>query len=103
MNLNDLMKQLNLGDMQQQMQQMQEQMKHITATGSSGGGMVTIEMSGDMEITNLTIDPAALEEQDVAMLQDLVRAAINSLLSNWKDQIKQQTMGGMPFPGSFGQ
>ncbi len=100
MNLNDLMKQLNLGDMQQQMQ---ERMKEITATGSSGGGMVTIEMTGDMEITKLTIDPAVLEEQDVEMLQDLVRAAVNSLLSNWKDQVKQQTMGGLPLPGSFGQ
>ena len=102
MNLNDLFKQLNLGDLQKQMQQVQEKLQHITVTGSSGGGMVQISMNGAMEITNVTIDPMVLEEQDPAMLQDLVRAALNSLMSNYRDKVKQES-AGFPFPGGFGQ
>ena len=102
MNLNDLLKQFNLGDLQKQMQQVQENMKHITVTGSSGGGMVQISMNGIMEITDVTIDPMVLKEQDISMLQDLVRASLNSLMSNYRDRVKQES-AGFPFPGGLGQ
>ncbi len=102
MNLNDLMKQFNLGDLQKQMQQVQESMKHISVTGSAGGGMVQISMNGIMEITDVTIDPMVFEEKDISMLQDLVRAALNSLMSNYRDRVKQES-AGLPFPGGFGQ
>jgi len=101
MNLNDLMKNLNLGNLQNQMKDVQERMKQLHASGSSGGGMVDIEMNGMLEITKMKIDPAALEDGDVSMLEDLVQAAINSLLSNWKEQVKQET-SGLPFSGGLG-
>ncbi len=102
MNLNDLLKNFNMNDLQTQMKQMQDKLKDITVSGSSGGGMVQIEMNGAMDITKLTIDPIVLEEKDVEMLQDLLRAAVNSLLSNWRDRVKQETTG-FPIPGGFGQ
>ncbi len=102
MNLHDMLKNFPMQDLQKQMQQMQESMKHITVTGSSGGGMVFIEMNGNMEITKLTIDPLVIEDHDVQMLQDLLRAAVNSVLSNWRDKVREET-ARFPIPGMFGQ
>ncbi len=101
MNLHDLLKNFSLQDLQNQMQNMQESLKHITVSGSSGGGMVTIEMNGSMEITNLFIDPELVNEQDREMLQDLLIAAFEALLINWRERVQQET-AGMSFPGLFG-
>lgn len=101
MNLHDLLKNFSLQDLQSQMEHMQDSLKHITVTGSSGGEMVTIEMNGSMQITNLFIDPELIKEQDREMIQDLLIAAFDSLLANWRERLQQET-AGMSFPGFFG-
>lgn len=63
--------------MQQQMLQMQEEMEKKTYTATTGGGMVTAEVNGKHEIVNLTINPEAVDPDDVEMLQDMVIAAVN--------------------------
>lgn len=63
--------------MQQQMLQMQEEMERKTYTAKAGGGMVTAEVNGKHEIVNLTINPEAVDPDDVEMLQDMVIAAVN--------------------------
>ena len=97
MNIKQLMKQA-----QQMQDQMQRQMASIRVEGSAGGGMVKAEMSGNKEIVSITIDNAAVDPNDVEMLQDLVKAAVNEAARK-VDEEMQSSMGamtgGMKIPG----
>jgi DNA-binding YbaB/EbfC family protein len=74
-NLNAMMKQVQ--QMQADMAKAQEELKNEVVEASAGGGMVTVKVSGEMELKELTIDPAAVDPEDVEMLQDMVQAAVN--------------------------
>ena len=78
MRQNDLMKQAQ--KMQQDMLKMQEELENRTYTATAGGGVVTAEVSGKRELTALTIDPEAVDPEDVEMLQDMIIAAVNAAL-----------------------
>ncbi|HEU4886542.1 MAG TPA: YbaB/EbfC family nucleoid-associated protein [Thermoanaerobaculia bacterium] len=97
MNIKQLMKQA-----QQMQDQMQRQMASIRVEGSAGGGMVKAEMSGNKELISITIDKEAVDPNDVEMLQDLVKAAVNEA-SRKVDEEMQSSMGamtgGMKIPG----
>ena len=58
--------------MQQEMEAAQEQLAQETVSASSGGGMVTVEVTGDLRVTSVTIDPEAVDPEDVEMLADMV-------------------------------
>jgi nucleoid-associated protein EbfC len=80
-------KQPNLNQMMRQVQQMQaevakaqEQLKQEVVEASAGGGMVTVKMSGDLELREIRIDPQALDPDDVELLQDMITAAVNEAL-----------------------
>ena len=69
---------------------------------TAGGGMVKAVASGDMNITSLTIDPDAVDPEDVEMLQDMVVAAVNEALrgvSEMSNQRMNAVTGGMNLPG----
>ena len=66
--------------MQQDMLKMQEELDAKTYSASAGGGVVTAEVNGKRELITLTIDPEAVDPDDVEMLQDMVIAAVNSAL-----------------------
>jgi nucleoid-associated protein EbfC len=96
---------LNIQQMMKQAQQMQERMSkemdELRVEASSGGGVVTVEMKGNHEILSLKIDPEAVKEGDVEMLQDMVLAAINE--ANRKvDEAMKGKLGGMLPPGLGG-
>ena len=74
-NMNQMIKQAQ--KMQQEMLRMQEEMENKTWSATAGGGMVTAEVNGKHEIVNLTINPEAVDPDDVEMLQDMVIAAVN--------------------------
>lgn len=97
MNIKQLMKQA-----QQMQDQMQRQMASIRVEGSAGGGMVKAEMSGNKEVISITIDKEAVDPNDVEMLQDLVKAAVNEAARK-VDEEMQSSMGamtgGMKIPG----
>ncbi|OQY39322.1 MAG: hypothetical protein B6229_03955 [Spirochaetaceae bacterium 4572_7] len=84
----DLMK--NIKSMQSQMKDVQGKLRHLTAEGSSGGGLVKIEMNGEMEVKKIELDPIAVDSRDIEMLQDLILAAFNSVQANIKDKIKDE-------------
>jgi DNA-binding YbaB/EbfC family protein len=63
--------------MQQEMAAAQEQLAKETVSASAGGGMVTVQVTGDLRVTSVTIDPEAVDPQDVEMLADMVTAAVN--------------------------
>jgi DNA-binding YbaB/EbfC family protein len=67
-------------EMQQQMEQMQEEAAKETASASAGGGMVTVVATAAGEITQLTIDPKAIDPSDPELLADMVMAATNEAL-----------------------
>jgi nucleoid-associated protein EbfC len=97
MNIKQLMKQA-----QQMQEQMQRQMQNIKAEGTAGGGMVKATMSGNKELLSIEIDKEAVDPNDVDMLQDLVKAAVNEA-SRKVDEEMQSSMGamtgGMKIPG----
>ena len=66
--------------MQQEMLRMQEEMESKTYKAAAGGGMVTAEVNGKHELKSLTIDPEAVDPDDVEMLQDMVIAAVNEAM-----------------------
>ena len=66
--------------MQQEMLRMQEEMENKTYSATAGGGMVTAVVSGKNEVVSITINPEAVDPDDVEMLQDMVIAAVNEAL-----------------------
>jgi DNA-binding YbaB/EbfC family protein len=73
--MNAMMRQVQ--QMQAEMLKAQEQLKHETVEASAGGGMVTVKMSGELELQEIKIDPGAVDPEDVELLQDMVQAAVN--------------------------
>jgi len=108
MNINpfDVLK--NAQKIQEQMSGFQEKLEVITATGSSGGSMVEIDLNGKMEVIAVRIAPQAMEGADVEMLQDLVMAAFTDGMSKVREAISSEVgamAGGLNlsgFPGSLG-
>ena len=74
-NMQQLLKQAQ--KMQEDMLKAQETLKDETVQASAGGGMVTVTVTGDLVIKAITIDPEAVDPDDVELLQDMVLAAVN--------------------------
>jgi nucleoid-associated protein EbfC len=74
-NMNAMLKQVQ--KMQADMAKAQEELKHEVVEAGAGGGMVTVKVSGDLEIREVRIDPEAVDPDDVELLQDMVLAAVN--------------------------
>ena len=63
--------------MQSEMKKMQEELKQHTVEATSGGGAVKVVMDGEKQVQSLVIAPAAVDPEDIEMLQDLISAAFN--------------------------
>ncbi len=106
-----LMPQPNMQQMLKQVQKMQadmvaaqEKLKDETVSSSAGGGMVTVEVSGDLVIKAVTIDPEAVDPEDVEMLSDLVLAATNEALRKAQELAASrlgEATGGLGGPGGL--
>ena len=86
--------------MQQDMLKMQEELDAKTYSASAGGGVVTAEVNGRRELITLTIDPEAVDPDDVEMLQDMVIAAVNSALKaaeTSREESMAKVTGGLNF------
>jgi DNA-binding YbaB/EbfC family protein len=93
-----------LSQAQQQAAQLQEKMRQITVEASSGGGSVTVRMSGQKQLLSVAIEPEVAKSGDVEMLQDLVIAAVNEASRKVDDALKSSLggmLGGMNLPGMF--
>ena len=78
--------------MQNEMKKMQDELKRKTVDGTAGGGAVKIVMNGEKQVQSLTIDPAAVDPEDVEMLQDLISAAFNEATKK-VDEMMASEMG----------
>jgi DNA-binding YbaB/EbfC family protein len=89
---------MDLRKMMQQAQQMQakmqEEISHIKAEASAGGGMVTAVVSGSKELIELKLEQDVVNPEDIDMLQDLIIAAVNEALRKVDAEI-QNKLGGM--------
>jgi len=88
--------------MQQKMARMQEELEAQSYEATSGGGMVKAVVDGKQRLQSLTIQPDAVDPEDVEMLQDLVMAAVNEAVKASQEQLKKEMgklTGGMNIPG----
>jgi DNA-binding YbaB/EbfC family protein len=107
-NMQQMLKQVQ--KMQADMAVAQQEIAEAEVQASSGGGMVTVTMSGALEVKSVRIEPAAIDPDDPDLLSDLVRAAVNEAvraaqqLAN--DRLQRATggldlgaLGGLGLPG----
>src|SRR3569832_35831 len=91
-------------ELQQKMQAMQEEAGRATVEGHSGGGLVTVTLSGKGEMRSLKIDPSLFKEDDVEVLEDLIVTAHNEAKGK-AEQMMQQKMAelsqGLPLPAGM--
>lgn len=97
-NMQQLMRQAQ--KMQQQMAEAQEKLDAMEYEASSGGGMVSVKVSGKRELTAITVDPQVVDPDDVEMLQDLIMAAVNEALRKG-EEAREAAMSRMA-PGMGG-
>jgi len=87
-------------ELTERMRRAQEELRHRTVSATVGGGLVEVSANGALELVGVRIDPLAVDPRDVAMLQDLVRAAANQALARAKELAQQtlQEATGLPLP-----
>lgn len=96
----DLLRQAQ--QLQQRMAKVQEELGNETVEASSGGGVITVVMTGHQVVQSIKINPEAVDPDDVAMLEDLVMAATNEALEKARALASQRLgslTGGMKLPG----
>ncbi len=91
-NIQQLLKQAQ--KMQQDMLAAQEALKDEVVSASAGGGMVTVEVTGDLVVKSIAIDPQAVDPDDVELLQDMVLAAVNEGMRA-AQELAASKMGGI--------
>ena len=91
-NMQAMMKQAQM--MQQKLADAQKELEEMEIEGESGGGMVKVVCNGKKVISSISIDPKAVDPDDVEMLQDLVMAAVNEALRKGEAN-REETMNKM--------
>ncbi|MBQ2383563.1 MAG: YbaB/EbfC family nucleoid-associated protein [Oscillospiraceae bacterium] len=102
MNQMQMMKQAQ--KLREDMMRMQEEQENKTYSAKAGGGVVEATVNGKHEVVALTIDPEAVDPEDVEMLQDMVIAAVNEAMraaDNDAAQSMSRLTGGMNLGGLF--
>ncbi len=99
----------NMGNMMKQAQKMQQDMARVQAElaeerveASVGGGMVKVVMTGEQAVERVMIDPAAVDPDDIGMLEDMVVAAVNEAARQAQELASRKmaaVTGGLNIPG----
>jgi DNA-binding YbaB/EbfC family protein len=103
MDVNKMLQQVQ--QLQEQMSKAQEELAHETVEASAGGGMVTVKATGGLEITEIKIDPKAIDPDDPDLLADMVLAAVNEALRSAQNLMESKLgpamggLGGLGLPG----
>jgi DNA-binding YbaB/EbfC family protein len=80
-------------NLQSRMGEIQQKLRSLRVTGSSGGGLVTVEMNGQLEVEKVNIQPQAVDPRDMHLTEDLVLAAITDCLNRLKEKLKEEMSG----------
>ena len=89
-------------ELQKNMMKMQEDLESSTIEATAGGGAITVVVNGKLRLESLEIDPEALMQDDVEMLQDLVIAAVNEGMDKAQALASEKMSsltGGLNIPG----
>lgn len=100
--MKDLMKQAK--KMQDEMMKAQEELANKIVEGTSGGGMIKVEMNGKNQLVSLNIDKEVVDPDDIEMLEDLVIAAVNEAqdkIAKSSEEEMGKLTGGLKIPGMF--
>jgi DNA-binding YbaB/EbfC family protein len=95
-----LMKQAQ--EMQAKLAKIQEELAKKTVEATSGGGMVRVTVNGQFVLTSIKVDPSVIDPEEVEMLEDLVRAAVNEGLRRAREMASEEMSkltGGFKIPG----
>ena len=98
-NLSQMMKQAQ--EMQSKMEEMQAKLDEAEITGSSGGGLITVTLTGKGTLRKLHIDPSLVDPADVAILEDLITAAFNDAKTKVEAFVAEkmsEVTGGLQLP-----
>jgi DNA-binding YbaB/EbfC family protein len=95
MNLQQMMKQAQ--QMQEQFQEAQEEMESKTFEAQSGGGAVTVTISGGREVQEISIEEDVVDPDDVEMLEDLILTALQNAHDK-VEEVREEEMGDMGMP-----
>jgi nucleoid-associated protein EbfC len=98
--MGDMMKQAQ--KLQSRMLKMQEELAEKTAESAVGGGMVKVVANGRQQVVSIRIEKEVVNPEDVEMLQDLVRAAVNDALAKSQEMVSSEMgklTGGLKLPG----
>jgi nucleoid-associated protein EbfC len=92
MDMNRLMQQA--AEMQAEMQKAQDELADQTVEASAGGGMVTVKVSGALEVKEIRISPEAIDPDDPELLADTILAAVNEGIRSAQSLVESR-LGGM--------
>ncbi len=101
-NMSSMIKQAQ--KMQEEMLKAQEELENSVIEASSGGGAVSVKVSGKKELLEIKISPDAVDPEEVEMLEDLILAAVNEAMRKADAKSAgemQKITGGMNLPGMF--
>lgn len=101
-NMNQLMKQAQ--QMQAKLATLQKELETREFESSTGGGMINVKVNGKQELIDITIDKEVVDPNDVEMLQELVKTAINQAMKESQDSVQNamsKVTGGLSIPGLF--
>lgn len=101
-NMNEIVRQAQI--MQNKLGKLQEEAEKNTYEASTGGGMVKVVVNGKQIMQSITIDPEALKDADVEMLQDLILSAVNEANRISRESLEREMTnlsGGIRLPGLF--
>ncbi|HKP89209.1 MAG TPA: YbaB/EbfC family nucleoid-associated protein [Thermoleophilaceae bacterium] len=101
--MNQMLQQVQ--QMQAEMAKAQQELETEVVEASAGGGMVTVKVTGGLEVKEIRIDPEAIDPEDADMLQDLVLAAVNEALRSAQELAANRlgaATGGLGGPGGLG-
>ncbi|HZU06223.1 MAG TPA: YbaB/EbfC family nucleoid-associated protein [Chloroflexota bacterium] len=93
-----------LRQMQAQLAKIQEELAEETVEATAGGGAVKVVMTGQQRVRAVQLDPAALDPEDVELLQDMIVAAMNEALAKSQELAARRLSaltGGLKLPGMF--
>jgi DNA-binding YbaB/EbfC family protein len=99
-----------LSQFRQMQESLQKQVEAVHVEASAGGGMVTVQMNGQKQVTSVRIEPDVFASKDQEMLQDLVQAAVNEAFRRVDEELARQMkslsgsipgIAGIKIPGLF--
>jgi DNA-binding YbaB/EbfC family protein len=91
-------------EMKGKMEALQNELAEMVIDGTSGGGLVTVSLSGKGEMKGLKVDPSLFKEDDVEVLEDLIIAAHNDAKAKAEAAMQEkmsQVTSGLPIPPGF--